>query len=89
MLLPQETDTVQNLSRARSRALQPLTKNGVLHLQLFHPFGIDPPARRCFQRLHPRLGAQRPPSEARQLITQVSHELLQLLESFDVRTFAV
>ena len=44
MLLSQETHTVQNLARAGSRALEPLTKHGVFHFQLFHSLGIDSPA---------------------------------------------
>ena len=89
MLLSQETHTVQNLAGTGPGALEPLTKHRIFHFQLLHPLRVDPSAGRCFERLHPCLGAQRPPSEARQLITQVSHALLQLLESFDVRTFAV
>jgi hypothetical protein len=90
MLLPKEPDPFQYLASTRPRGLEPLPKVRVLTLESLQALRGDP--RRpsgSIDRLYPCLSLQRTPPEPRQLVAEVTHELLKLGECLVVRSFAV
>jgi hypothetical protein len=90
MLLAKETDTLENLARTLPRHVEPLPEVGILLLQLVETLGTHVSlARRAIDCLDPRFRLKRTTPEVRKLFTEMPDELLQLVESFDVRTFAV
>jgi hypothetical protein len=90
VLLSQEPDAVENLSRSRPRRFEPLFEIGILDLQTLDTFGVHPRSTgRTFERLEPRLGLKGAPPECRELFAKMPHELLKLLECLQFRTFAV
>ena len=90
MLLPQKSHTIQHLARAGTGRLQPLLEIRVFDLQSLDPFGIHAcSSGRRLERLHARFGLKRATPERRKLIAKVPYEPLQLLKSFELRTFAV
>ena len=90
MLLPEKANTIEYLARSRPRGLDALFQLGVFYLQFLHALGAySRTARGCVNRFHSRLGLERTAAEARELVSQVSDELLELAERRCVRTFAV
>jgi hypothetical protein len=90
VLLAKEPHTIQYLSGSSTGGIEALSELGVFALELFDALRVElGAARSCIYRLHPGFCLKRPASEARELITKMSHEPLELLECFDVRTFYV
>jgi hypothetical protein len=90
MLLPEESDAVEHLARARARRFETALEVRVFLFQLVHPFRIHAGAAcRGIESLDSRFGLKSAAPEHRKLVTEVADQLLKLLEGFDVRTFAV
>ncbi len=90
MLLPEKANPLENLASSGACSLEPLFQLRVFHLELLYTFRVNPSAAgRCVDRLHSRLGLKRAPAKARQLVTEMSYELLKLVERLHVRTFVV
>jgi hypothetical protein len=90
MLLPQKTHAVQHLARSGTSRFEPLPEIRVFDLPPLDSFGIHArSSRRGIERLDAGFGLERPPPEGRKLVAKVPDELLQLLKSFELRTFAV
>lgn len=90
MLLAEETNPVQNLASAGARSLETFPEVGILALEHVETLGrhLGGPGRGV-DRLYSRLCLEGAPPETGELIPQVPHELLQLIECSFVRTFAV
>ena len=90
MLLPQETHAIEYLASPGARGFEPTLEIGIFLLELLNSLGIQlgAPGGRV-ERLHTRLRMKRALPEGRELIPQMSHELVQLVKRFDVRSFAV
>jgi hypothetical protein len=90
MLLPEESHSIQNLASARACSVEALSEVCILTLELFNPLWIELRTARCgFDCLDFRFSLKRPAPKARELVTEMPDELLELIECFDVRTFAV
>ena len=90
MLLAEKSHTIQYLPRPGACRLQAALEVRVFLLQTIYSFRIYPCAAGCgVDRLDARLGRECATPECRELIPEMSNELMQLLERFDVRTFAV
>lgn len=90
MLLAEKTNTVEDLTRARAGGVETLFQIRVLPLQPLDTLRVDPrSARRRLELLHPGFGLKCTTSERRELVAQVTDELLELLECLELRTFAV
>jgi hypothetical protein len=90
VLLPEEPDTIEYLSRPRTCRIEPLSQVGVLPLEFFHSLGRDAPcSRRRVDCLHARFGLEGAASECRELVSQMPYQLLKLGQRSFVRTFVV
>lgn len=90
MLLAEKTNTLENLSRPLSGDIESFLEIGILVLELLDFLGAQ--ARTtggALDGFHSRFRLKCATPERRQLVTEMPHELLELLERFDVRTFAV
>lgn len=90
MLLAEKSHTIQYLPRSSPRGFQTALQVRIFLFQTIDPFRIYACAsRRGIDRLDTRFCREGATPECGELIPQVSNELMQLLERFDVRTFAV
>jgi hypothetical protein len=88
MLLPQKSHAIQNLPGSGAGRVEALSQICVFALEFFDAFGVELRATRSrIDRFHSRFGLERPAPEARELVTQMPDEPLELLECFYVRTF--
>jgi len=90
VLLAEKSHTIQYLSRSGAGRFEPALEIGILLLQTIDPFRIHSRASgRRIDRFDPRFCGKRATPESRELIAEMSDQLVQLLKRFDVRTFAV
>jgi hypothetical protein len=90
MLLAEESHTIQYLPRPRARSLEATLQVCVFFFKPVDPFRVHSGTTGSgIDRLDARLGRKGAAPECRQLVAKMPHELVQLLEGFDVRTFAV
>ena len=90
MLLPQEANAIEHLARPGTSGFKPFFQLGVLHLEPLHPLGMHARATRSgLERFYSCFGVKSTPAESCKLVAEVSHELLQIFKSFELRTFAV
>jgi hypothetical protein len=81
MLLTKEPDTIQHLPGASARCFKPSLQLCVLALESVHVLGIDSLSPRCTrEELDPRFGVERAAAKRRELVPQMSDELLELAE---------
>jgi hypothetical protein len=83
VLLAKEANPVEHLSRATARFFETDLEVGVLALELLDSLGTG--ARgggRRLERLHSRFSMKCAPAKRRQLVTEVTDELVEVGESF-------
>ncbi len=90
MLLAEKSHTIQYLPRSSSCRLETPLEVGILFFESVHSLRTHPRTSRCrvdcFDARFCLLSAT---PERRELVAKMSNELIQLLERFYVRTFAV
>lgn len=90
MLLAEKANSVEDLPRALPGHVEALSEIGVLFLELVEPLRAHVTlARSAIDCLDPRFSLKRTTPEVCKLVTEMPHELLELVECFDVRTFVV
>jgi hypothetical protein len=90
MLLSEKTNPLENLSRPLSGDIESFLEIGVLMLELLDFLRAQARTTRgALDGFHSRFRLKRASPHRRQLVTEMPNELLELLERFDVRTFAV
>jgi hypothetical protein len=90
VLLPQESDPVEDLLRPLPCGIQALPEVGILLLELIDSFRAHARPACCYLHcLHTRLGLKGAPPETCQLVAEVADELLKLGKCRSFRTFAV
>jgi len=89
VLLPQEANTLEHLPRPAPRRVEPFRQESVLALELLYALRGDRARSAArVELLDLRFRLQRSAAETRELVTQMTHELLELGECF-FRTYAV
>lgn len=90
MLLPEKTNSVQNLPGSRAGCFKPLAKLCIFQLETLDSLRGDlRAATGSFHGFHASLGLKCTATEARELVAKVTNELLKLEKRFDVRTIVV
>jgi hypothetical protein len=90
MLLAKKAHPFEHLTGALSRDVETLPEVGILFLELVETLGTHVSLARCaVDCLDTRFCLKRTTPEVCKLLTEMPDELLELVEGFDVRTFAV
>ena len=90
MLLPEKPNPVEHLARSSARRFQPFSELRVFKLEPLDALGRQfRAAARAFNRLHTSFCLKRSAAKGRQLVAEVTDELLKLEKRFDFRTIAV
>lgn len=89
MLLSQKPHAIQYLPRSGTCRLQAALEIRIFFLQSVDSLRIDASSPGCrVDCFNARFCLESATPESRELITKMPNELMQLLECFDVRTFA-
>jgi hypothetical protein len=90
MLLAEESHTIQYLPRSSTCRFEAALQVGILFFEFVHSLRIHPRTTWCgIDCFHACFCLQGATPERRKLVSKMSNELIQLLERFYVRTFAV
>jgi hypothetical protein len=90
VLLPEKANTIEHLPRACASCLEALPEICVFHLEALDALGIHSRSTwRGLEHLHPRFCLQGAPAESCKLVTQVTNELVKLVECLLFRKSAV